>query len=65
MLGAETTRRLVCGDWSVARCSSTHAYLRMSVGSEQIDALAERIWQSVGPSGRNKVSVLSLGVSEA
>ncbi|GBE79333.1 Glutathione-specific gamma-glutamylcyclotransferase [Sparassis crispa] len=24
------------------------------IGSEQIDALAERIWRSVGPSGRNK-----------
>jgi len=24
------------------------------IGSEQIDALARRIWQSVGPSGRNK-----------
>lgn len=25
-----------------------------SVGSEPIDALAKKIWQSVGPSGRNK-----------
>lgn len=24
------------------------------IGSEPIDALGERIWQSVGPSGRNK-----------
>jgi len=29
---------------------------RTSVGSEPLDALADRIWRSVGPSGRNKVT---------
>lgn len=35
------------------------AQAMLSVGSENIDALAERIWKSVGPSGPNKVSQLS------
>jgi hypothetical protein len=35
--------------------------LTSTVGSEPLDVLAERIWTSVGPSGRNKVrSTLSL-----
>lgn len=28
--------------------------IRLTVGSEPLDVLAKRIWQSVGPSGRNK-----------
>ena len=32
------------------------------VGSESLDQLAEIIWRSVGPSGRNKVTFLRGGV---
>lgn len=32
------------------------------VGSESLDQLAEIIWRSVGPSGRNKVTSLRGGV---
>lgn len=35
----------------------SHLYdYHLTVGSEPLDALATHIWQSVGPSGRNKVT---------
>jgi len=33
------------------------------IGSEPIDTLAERIWQSVGPSGRNKDYLYELSLA--
>jgi glutathione-specific gamma-glutamylcyclotransferase len=30
------------------------------VGSEPLDALAEHIWSSVGPSGRNKACIVTV-----
>ena len=53
MLGCRATRRSVC----LLPDVKMYAVLTSicAVGSEPIDRLAERIWQSVGPSGRNKV----------
>ncbi|KIK95991.1 hypothetical protein PAXRUDRAFT_826460 [Paxillus rubicundulus Ve08.2h10] len=43
--------------WLVVPQNSLPMMVRTQVGSEPIDALAERIWKSVGPSGRNKVGM--------
>ena len=43
----------------VATCSITNNRRTRLVGSEPLDQLAERIWLSEGPSGRNKVLTVS------
>ena len=59
MLDLVEILRSVCQLAIDAPCSSVHSPCFPSVGSEPIDALARRIWVSVGPSGPNKVCTSS------
>jgi hypothetical protein len=45
--------------WPSPKVSSPCDRFLFSVGSEPLDVLSERIWRSVGPSGRNKVEKAS------